>query len=596
MGLALLAALAWNLAHASEIKGLELRNGATGTRAEIALDGAGQYKVISLKGPDRLVVDLPASRLGKGVKLPAGAGLIKSVRVGEPQPGTARIVFDLAQPVAVLKPRIEQGAGGPRLVLEWPGDGSEPAVAAAPKAEAPAAAAAVVPATVAAAAPAQAAPGSEPADPAVASNAATSKLISELAARGAAGAPAAHAGQPAGAQVANVQPASVPAASLPAANAPATNMPATNMPATNMPATTMQAPAVAAALPPTGAQRAAAQAVFEQAAQAPVPTTVATGVPTRIATGVPTRIATGVPTPMPGSAAANAAANPNPTTAAPGAPANEPAPPAGAVKTLKDVMRGRGMRPLVIAIDPGHGGQDPGAIGQGGKREKDVTLAIGRELARQINATPGLKAYMTRDTDVFIPLPRRAQLARQAKADMFVSIHADAAENRSASGSSVYVLSLKGATSQRARWLADKENASDLIGGVRLQQTDNTLASVLLDLTQSGHMKASEDAAAHVLDGLRDVGKNHKPHVEKANFAVLRTSDMPAMLVETNFISNPEEERRLTDPAHQRALARAVLGGINNYFTRQPPPGSLYAARAEAQQAQGGGFGGGGSP
>lgn len=172
MGLALLAALAWNLAHASEIKGLELRNGATGTRAEIALDGAGQYKVISLKGPDRLVVDLPASRLGKGVKLPAGAGLIKSVRVGEPQPGTARIVFDLAQPVAVLKPRIEQGAGGPRLVLEWPGDGSEPAVAAAPKAEAPAAA--VAPATVAAAAPTQVAPGAEPADPAVASNAATS--------------------------------------------------------------------------------------------------------------------------------------------------------------------------------------------------------------------------------------------------------------------------------------------------------------------------------------------------------------------------------------------------------------------------------------
>jgi len=573
MGLALLAALAWNLAHASEIKGLELRNGATGTRAEIALDGAGQYKVISLKGPDRLVVDLPASRLGKGVKLPAGAGIIKSIRVGEPQPGTARIVFDLAQPVSVLKPRIEQGAGGPRLVLEWPGDGSEPAAAVAkapeprpaapePAAAAPAAAPAqVAPAAaggfqnVAAQAPVNAA-GAEPADPAIASNAATSKLISELAARnGAAGAPApAHAaasGQPPGAQVAAA---------------------------------------------PSGAQQAANQAVFEQAAQAPVPTTIATGVPTRIATGVPTRIATGVPTPMPGSAAASAAANPGAAANAPAsAAANEPAPPAGAVKTLKDVMRGRGMRPLIIAIDPGHGGQDPGAIGQGGKREKDVTLAIGRELARQINATPGLKAYMTRDTDVFIPLPRRAQLARQAKADMFVSIHADAAENRSARGSSVYVLSLKGATSQRARWLADKENASDLIGGVRLQQTDNTLASVLLDLTQSGHMKASEDAAAHVLEGLRDVGNNHKPHVEKANFAVLRTSDMPAMLVETNFISNPDEERRLTDPSHQRALARAVLGGINNYFTRQPPPGSLYAARAEAQQAsppQGGGFGG----
>lgn len=550
LGLALLAALAWNLAHASEIKGLELRNSATGTRAEIVLDGAGEYKVLSLKGPDRLVVDLPASRLGKGLKLPAAVGIVKAVRSGEPQPGTARIVFDLAQPVAVMKPRIEQGPAGPRLVLEWPGDGSEPATAVAAAPSAPPVAAAA------------------PADQTAASNAATQKLIAELAARNAA--------------------ASAPAA-LPAAQPSTAQLPPGASVSVQPAASTQNtAAALAAAAPPppvhNPAQQAANQAVFEQAAQAPVPvpTTVATGVPTRIATGVPTRIATGVPTPMPGAVAAETAP----------APA-EAVPPAGAVKTMKDVMRGRGMRPLVIAIDPGHGGQDPGAIGLTGKREKDVTLAIGRELARQINATPGLKAYMTRDSDVFIPLPRRAQLARQAKADMFISIHADAAENRSAKGSSVYVLSLKGASSQRARWLADKENSADLIGGVRLQQTDNTLASVLLDLTQSGHMKASEDAAGHVLDGLKDVGNNHKPHIERANFAVLRTSDMPAMLVETAFISNPEEERRLTDPSHQRALARAVLAGVNTYFTRQPPPGTMYAARAEAQQAPSGGFGGG---
>ncbi len=583
LGLALLAALAWNLVHASEIKGLELHSGATGTRAEIALDGAGEYKVLSLKGPDRLVVDLPASRLGKGVKLPAAAGIVKAVRSGQPQPGTARIVFDLAQPTAVLKPRIEQGASGPRLVLEWPGDGSEPAarVAAAPAASAPPAPAAATPS---AALPAATAPAA--ADPAIASNAATSRLISELAARGAAGtAPAAAAGAPA--QAAAV---AAPSASPVAPTAQASAPPQAPLPGAvaAAPASAGQAPAApapgSAAPAPTAAQLAAKQALFEQAAQAPVPTTVATGVPTRIATGVPTRIATGVPTPVPGGATAATAPAP--------AAAPEAAPPAGATKTLKEVMRGRGMRPLIIAIDPGHGGQDPGAIGLTGKREKDVTLAIGRELARQINATPGLKAYMTRDTDVFIPLPRRAQLARQAKADMFISIHADAAENRSAKGSSVYVLSLKGASSQRARWLADKENAADLIGGVRLQQADNTLASVLLDLTQSGHMRASEDAAGHVLDGLKQVGNNHKPHIERANFAVLRTSDMPAMLVETAFISNPDEERRLTDPSHQRALARAVLTGINTYFTRQPPPGTMYAARAEAQAEQGG-FGGG---
>jgi len=306
-----------------------------------------------------------------------------------------------------------------------------------------------------------------------------------------------------------------------------------------------------------------------------VPTTIATGVPTTIATGVPTTIATGVPTAMPRP------------------PGVSPAPQGTSVKTLQQVMQGQGMRPLVIAIDPGHGGQDPGAIGLNGSREKDVVLAISRELARQINATPGLKAYLTRDSDMFIPLAQRARLARSAKADMFVSIHADAAENRKADGSSVYVLSLKGASSQRARWLADKENSSDLVGGVRLAQTSNTLASVLLDLTQSGHMKASEDAAGEVLDGLKRVGNNHKPHIERANFAVLRSSDMPAMLVETAFISNPEEERRLRDPAFQRKVAGAVLDGINTFFTRQPPPGTMYAARAAAEMGSSGAAGGG---
>lgn len=499
---ALLFALSWNLVQASEIEGVHLDSGATGTRAEISLDRDGDYNVISLKAPDRLVVDLPASSLAKGLRLPAPAGVVRAVRTGTPIPGTARIVFDLAQPVAVLKPRIEQGVGGPRLVLEWPDDGTTMTRSAATVAD-PAATAG---STVAAATPAAA---SKPVlDPAAASSEATSRLISELAARD---------------RLA------------------------------------------------TAALRAAAQP------QAPTGTMTSADVPTSIATGVPTRIATGQPAVMP-----DAPSGPGTSDA------GKAEPPAGAVRTIQDVMRGRGTRPLIIAIDPGHGGQDPGAIGLTGNREKDVTLAIARELARQVNATPGMKAYLTRDTDVFIPLNNRARLARAAKADMFVSIHADAAENRNAKGSSVYVLSLKGASSQRARWLADKENSADLIGGVRLAQASNTLASVLLDLTQSGRMKASEDAASHVLDGLKQVGANHKPNIERANFAVLRTSDMPAMLVETAFISNPEEERLLTDPAHQRALARAVLDGVNTYFTRQPPPGTMYAARADASMSAGG--------
>jgi N-acetylmuramoyl-L-alanine amidase len=543
LGSALLAALAWNLAQASEINGLALINGATGTRAEIALDREAEFKVISLKGPDRLVVDLPTSRLASNIRLPAPTGLIKSVRTGQPSPGTTRIVFDLAQPVTVLKPHLEPGAAGPRLVLEWPGDGAEFAPAPASLASTPASPVQGQAST----SDAQAAvnpPVSSDAD-AAASAAATTRLISEIAAR--------TTGSPVGTAAAALSPPSVPPSTT-------TSTSGGSVRASTGPS--------AVPLPPSTSITAPA-------------TTVATGIPTRIAAGQPA-----APLAMAPSAAGQmpAAGGPKPAE-----------PPAGAVKTMKDV-RGRGMRPLVIAIDAGHGGQDSGAVGRNGHKEKDVTLAIARELARQVNATPGLKAYLTRDSDFYIPLNSRAKLARAAKADIFVSIHADAAENRSAKGSSVYVLSLKGASSQRARWLADKENASDMIGGVRLEKTSNTLASVLLDLTQSGHMKASEDAANHVLDGLKRVGNNHKPGIERANFAVLRTSDMPAMLVETAFISNPDEERRLVDPSFQRTLARAVLDGVNTYFTRQPPPGTLYAAKAEANFSASLGGAGGGAP
>lgn len=546
LGSALLAALAWNLAQASEIKGLVLSNGATGTRAEIALDQEAEFKVISLQGPDRLVVDLPTSRLASNLRLPAPTGLVKSVRTGQPNAGTTRIVFDLAQPVAVLKPHLEPGATGPRLVLEWPGDGVEAANVPASVASTPAAPASGPASTSGnAVADAPAKP-----DDAAASAAATSRLISEIAARS--------AGSPSTLSV----------------NGPASST-ATPAPTTGATTTT-----VANGVPAkVGGQSAV-----------PVPPSTSMSAPaTTIATGVPTRIATGQPATPPSATSGNGGVQ-----AAIGG-STQPVPATGAVKTMKDV-RGRGMRPLVIAIDAGHGGQDSGALGPNGNKEKDVTLAIARELARQVNATPGLKAYLTRDSDFYIPLNNRAKLARAAKADIFVSIHADAAENRSAKGSSVYVLSLKGASSQRARWLADKENASDMIGGVRLEKTSNTLASVLLDLTQSGHMKASEDAANHVLDGLKRVGNNHKPGIERANFAVLRTSDMPAMLVETAFISNPDEERRLVDPSYQRTLARAVLDGVDTYFTRQPPPGTLYAAKAEANYSASLGGAGGGAP
>ena len=336
------------------------------------------------------------------------------------------------------------------------------------------------------------------------------------------------------------------------------------------------------------------------------PAPAATTTATTPATNAPEKTVAAGPSPAPAAAAdadpiaafasrsvaATPASGPSPkpattATSAPPAAATQqsvqPGPPDVAV--VKPALQA-GTRPLVVAIDAGHGGQDPGAHGPNGTREKDVTLAIARELARQVNATPGLKAFLTRDSDVYIPLNLRARRASANRADIFLSIHADAAENRGARGSSVYVLSTRGASSQRARWLADKENAADIIGGERVRVADNTLTSVLLDLTQSGNMKASEDAAEHVLGGLKRVGNNHKPDVERANFAVLRTSDkMPAMLVETAFISNPDEEKRLADPAFQRTLASAILDGIDRYFSRQPPPGTLYAARAQATQS-----------
>lgn len=264
-------------------------------------------------------------------------------------------------------------------------------------------------------------------------------------------------------------------------------------------------------------------------------------------------------------------------------PTLSPTPPQGKAtpkkgKTMNDVL-GASARKLVIAIDAGHGGKDPGAIGGNGLREKDVTLRVAKELAAIINADPGMRAVLIRDDDTFVPLAERYQRARRAQADLFVSIHADAAENNAASGSSVYVLSTKGASSQAARWLADKENAADLVGGVSLDDKDRNLSAVLLDLSQSATLRMSEDAASIVLGSLKDLGKAHKKDVEHANFVVLRSPDVPSMLIETGFITNADEERKLADPEHRKRLAFAIARGLRQYFTEQPLPGTYYARK-----------------
>ncbi len=243
------------------------------------------------------------------------------------------------------------------------------------------------------------------------------------------------------------------------------------------------------------------------------------------------------------------------------------------VRTLEGVGR-----PLIIAVDAGHGGDDPGASGKSGTHEKNVTLAVARTLAAKIDSQPGMRAVLTRDTDMFVPLRTRIVKAAQAQADIFVSIHADAIVDREVSGASVYVLSAHGASSEAARRLADRENAADLVGGVSLKDKDPLLASVLLDLSQSAAMSASEVLAEAVLKELDQVGEVRKSQVQRAGFLVLKSPDIPSLLVETAYITNPQEERGLTDPQHQAQIASAILNGIQNYLRAHPPAGVRLAA------------------
>lgn len=228
-------------------------------------------------------------------------------------------------------------------------------------------------------------------------------------------------------------------------------------------------------------------------------------------------------------------------------------------------------RMVTIVLDPGHGGEDPGAIGRGGTYEKNVTLQVARRLKAKIDAEPNMRSMLTRDGDFFIPLRQRVQKARRVQADLFVSVHADAFIKPTARGSSVFVLSENGASSSAARWLAQRENAADLIGGVNLDVKDPHLARTLLDLSQTATLNDSLKLGKAVLSELGGVNDLHKPHVEQAGFAVLKAPDIPSILIETAFISNPDEERRLNDDAYQEKMAEAILRGIKGYLAKNPP-------------------------
>ena len=228
-------------------------------------------------------------------------------------------------------------------------------------------------------------------------------------------------------------------------------------------------------------------------------------------------------------------------------------------------------RLIIIAIDPGHGGEDPGAISQSGTQEKDITLAIAQKLKGKIDKEPNMRAALTRDGDYFISLPMRLTKARQLNADLFISVHADAFIKPHARGSSVFALSERGATSAAARWLAKKENDADLIGGVNLDGKDHYLKQTLLDLSQTATINDSLKLGREVLAEIGDINHLHKNEVEQAGFAVLKSPDIPSILVETAFISNPDEERKLRDTAYQDKMAEAMLAGIKRYFANNPP-------------------------
>ncbi len=321
-------------------------------------------------------------------------------------------------------------------------------------------------------------------------------------------------------------------------------------------------PAPAVAMPGSAVQ--ATQAA--QAAQAPVllkpePAGHAPAAGTPAAPSATASSASSAPSTAAASAGAVAAA-PSEPAGRHDAPAQRPAP---ADKSMKVT------RMITVALDPGHGGEDPGAIGATGLREKDVVLAIAKRLKTRIEQHPNMRVMLTRDGDYFVPLGTRVEKARKVQADLFVSIHADAFVQPSARGSSVFVLSEKGASSSAARWLANKENEADSIGGVNVQRHDPQVASVLLDLSTTAQITDSLKLGKAVLGEIGGINRLHKGAVEQAGFAVLKAPDIPSILIETAFISNPEEEARLRDLDYQEKLADAVMNGIRHYFAKNPP-------------------------
>ena len=252
-------------------------------------------------------------------------------------------------------------------------------------------------------------------------------------------------------------------------------------------------------------------------------------------------------------------------------PANPPDGPSVRPPESPASAASRISRLVIVALDPGHGGEDPGAVGPSGLREKDVVLSVALQLRNRLNALPGMRAMLTRDADFFVPLKDRVRKARRVQADLFVSIHADAFFTPEARGASVFALSQGGASSAAARWMANRENLADAVGGINVKSKDSAVMHALLDMSTTAQIKDSLRLGGEVLGQIGRVGRLHKARVEQAGFAVLKAPDIPSILVETAFISNPEEEAKLRDVRYQAQLVEALTVGIKRYFAKNPP-------------------------
>ena len=534
---------------AREVSGVRMSSTPDNTRLVFDLDGPVTYSLSTLDDPRRVLIEMRDTRLGSNAgaeRLRVAGSSVAAVRSAVQPDGTLRWVLELRGNQSargfVLGP---SGGHGHRLVVDVP-------------AAAPAATLATAESRAPAPRPASARQGPAPVE-------------ASLPSTGRGGA-SAGTGERAGSGVANAAPAAPIAAPV----------------AASMPPVAPSASPSPSSPPAPVAAAGASQAM----ASAPVSAPAAPASPAS-----PAAAAASAPAAVPREAGPDVAATPA------RAPASRTQPPATAPAIASPAARAEPPRAepartdrarlgplppggdIVFAIDAGHGGKDPGAIGAGGEREKDVVLAIAKQLAEFINAEPGFRAVLTRTGDYFIPLRERTRLARAAGAHFFISVHADAALNTAARGASVYALSERGATSEAAKWLAERENNADLVGGVTLDDKDRVLASVLLDLSMTASLTESLELGGEVLEELGALTRLHSRRVEQAGFMVLKSPDIPSVLVETGFISNAEDARNLASDGYRERVARAIFRGVREQALARPPQGTAVAARLRARSA-----------